>query len=77
MINNIYKILNSKEKIFFKYIFFLMMINSSLELISLAVFYPLVKFLTDNTYGMDVINAYLAEFNYEITNSNGLLFFCC
>jgi ABC-type bacteriocin/lantibiotic exporter with double-glycine peptidase domain len=75
MINNIYKILNSKERIFFKYIFFLMVINSALELISLAVFYPLVKFLTDNTYGMDAINAYLAEFNYEITNSNGLLFF--
>ena len=52
-----------------------MVINSSLELISLAVFYPLVKFLTDNTYGMDAINAYLVEFNYEITNSNGLLFF--
>lgn len=52
-----------------------MVINSSLELISLAVFYPLVKFLTDNTYGMDTINAYLVEFNYEITNPNGLLFF--
>jgi ATP-binding cassette, subfamily B, bacterial PglK len=75
MINNIYKILNSKERMFFKYIFFLMVINSALELVSLAVFYPLIKFLTDNTYGMDAINTYLAEFNYEITSSNGLLFF--
>ena len=70
MISTIIKILNSEEKYYFKYILILMFINSFFELVSLAVFYPLIKFLTNETYGLDFINSYLAKLNYQIENEN-------
>ena len=75
MISTIIKILNSEEKYYFKYILILMFINSFFELVSLAVFYPLIKFLTNETYGLDFINSYLAKFNYQIVNENELIYF--
>ncbi len=75
MIASIYKLLNSREKNYFKYIFILLCLNSLFELISLAIFYPLIKFLTDNAYGMATINSYLVKFNYQIINTNELIFF--
>ena len=75
MIKSIYKLLNSNEKKYFNYIFFLLCLNSIFELISLAVFYPLIKFLIDDTYGLTVINNYLLKLNYENINSNELILF--
>ena len=75
MISTIIKILNSEEKYYFKYILILMFINSFFELVSLAVFYPLIKFLTNETYGLDFINSYLAKLNYQIENENELIYF--
>ena len=75
MISTIIKILNSEEKYYFKYILILMFINSFFELVSLAAFYPLIKFLTNETYGLDFINSYLTNFNYQIENENELIYF--
>jgi ATP-binding cassette, subfamily B, bacterial PglK len=75
MIASIYKLLNFREKYHFKYIFILLCINSLLELMSLAIFYPLIKFLTDGNYGMATINNYLIKFDYQIINTNEVIFF--
>ena len=74
MIQSIYKLLNLSEKNYFKYIFALLCLNSVFELLSLAVFYPLIKFLVDDTYSMATINSYLVNYKYQITNTNELIF---
>ena len=77
MISTIIKILNLKEKYYFKYILILMFVNSFFELVSLAVFYPFIKFLTDATYGLDFVNRYLIKFDYQSANHTfiGTLYF--
>ena len=75
MIQTVYKLLNSGEKKYFKFILFLLCLNSIFELISLAIFYPLLSFLIDSTYDISIINNFLDKFNYQITTYKGLIFF--
>ena len=59
MIKSIYKLLTSKEKFFLYFVLILLCLNSLLELLSMAIFYPLLKILIDNSYDISFLHNYL------------------
>ena len=65
MISNIIKLLNSDEKKTFILMFFLLTINSFLELLSVAAFYPIFKIFFEGSFKVDIIYEYLETSNLE------------
>jgi ABC-type multidrug transport system fused ATPase/permease subunit len=75
MIKSILRLLNDSEKKHFNYIFILLCINSFFELVSLAVFYPTLSILFDENYDFTKIDNLLNNFDIQIINFNGYLYF--
>ena len=83
MIRTIFKLLNFREKRLFFFIFFLLIINSILELFSIAIFFPIFQLLFDdklpNNFYYDIINN--SYFNFQSNSSEfyilSLLIFVC
>ena len=65
MISNIIKLLNSDEKKNFILMFLLLTVNSFLELLSVAAFYPMFKIFFEGSFKIGIINEYLATNNLE------------
>ena len=65
MISNILKLLNSDEKKAFILMFFLLTINSFLELLSVAAFYPIFKIFFEGSFKIGIINEQLEANNLE------------
>jgi len=73
MIKSILRLLNNNEKKYLNFILILLCINSLLELISIAVFYPILTLLFDNNYDFTKIDNILDNFNIQINSFNGYL----
>jgi len=73
MIKSILRLLNNNEKKYLNFILILLCINSLLELISIAVFYPILTLLFDNNYDFKKIDNILDNFNIQINSFNGYL----
>lgn len=74
MITTIYKLLSINEKRYFYFIFFLLCLNSIFELISLAVFYPILVLLFDENYDFERLNNYLQVLDFKLLSFNDYLF---